>query len=141
MNFAPNTHKIVLVLDEYLGPGLAANTAAVLALSLGEELGSAVLGGPVADGSGSVHAALTNVPMPILRAPEEKIKELAARARDAADLYMVDVTDAAQTTTTYEDYTTKLARMEAEAQKYLGIGLCGPKKGVQSLTGSLGLFR
>ena len=54
---------------------------------------------------------------------------------------MVDVTDAAPTTTTYDAYTTKLACTEHDDLSYLGIALCGPKKSVNKLAGSLGLFR
>jgi hypothetical protein len=139
--FSPSTHKVVVILDEYLGPGLAANTASVLSVSLGNHLREAILGPALTDASGEKHAPITNIPIPILQASEDDLRSLASNARETHDLYMVDVTDAAQSTKTYDDYTAKLGRTEHDDLSYLGIALCGPKKMVNKLAGSLGLFR
>lgn len=141
MNFMPTTHRVVIVLDEYLGPGLAANTSSVLALSLGHHLGEAVLGPAIPDGSGHLHTGITNVPIPILKCADDGIRSLARDAAEMPDVLVVDVTDAAQTTKNYDEYTTLLASRQPEALKYLGVALCGPKKTVNKLTGSFGLFR
>lgn len=139
--FSPSTHKVVVILDEYLGPGLAANTASVLSVSLGNHLREAVLGPALADASGQEHAPITNIPIPILKASQDDLRSLASDARTTQDLYMVDVTDAAQSTKNYDDYTTKLGRIEHDDLSYLGLALCGPKKTVNKFAGSLGLFR
>lgn len=139
--FSPTTHKIVLVLDEYLGAGLAANTAAVLSLSLGNLLRSAALGPDLTDASGTSHAAITNIPIPILKADPDAIRALAAGAKTDPAVYVVDVTDAAQTTKNYADYTAKLSALGDDELTYLGIAVCGPKKTVNRVSGSLSLFR
>lgn len=140
-SFAPGTHKIVLILDEYLGAGLAANTAAVLTLSLGNLLRSSVLGPDLTDASGITHAAITNIPLPILKADPDAIRALAGKSKGEDAVYVVDVTDAAQTTKNYDDYTEKLGKTPDDDLKYLGIAICGPKKVVNRLTGHLALFR
>jgi hypothetical protein len=74
--------KCVLVLDEQLPVGLAANTAAVLALTLGSRV-EALLGPDVRDGSKSVHIGITTLPIPILKADGEKLKRLWLQERRA----------------------------------------------------------
>ena len=134
--------KCVMVLDEDLPAGLLANTAGVLALTLGRRLDS-IIGPDVVDGSGRSHAGITTIPIPILKANGDTVKGIRLKAEEAADdlLLVVDVTDAAQTTKTYDDYTEKIAAVPSEGLKYLGVALYGDKKPVNKLTGSLPLLR
>src|SRR5215208_7555992 len=67
--------KCVLVVADDLPPGLAANAAAVLALSLGRRLPDLV-GPDVRDGGGTTHAGLTWIPLPVLRAPRGALARL-----------------------------------------------------------------
>lgn len=133
------TAKCVMVLNEELPVGLAVNTAGVLAFSLGREMGS-VVGPEVLDGSGSSHLGITTLPIPILKAKEEVVKDIRARAGEEG-LVVVDFTDAAQTSKTYEEYTEKIAAVTSEELEYLGVALYGDKKPVNKLTGSLPLLR
>ncbi len=130
--------KCVMVLEEGLSSGLAVNTAGVLAFTLGRELGG-IVGPSVVDGSGESHLGITTVPIPILRAGEEEIRAIRAKAGEA-DLLVVDFTDAAQTSKTYEQYTRKMAAVASEDLRYLGVALYGDRKAVNSLTGSLPLL-
>ena len=131
--------KCVLVLDETLPVGLAVNTAGVLALTLGREVGK-VVGPDVVDGSGMQHAGIITLPIPVLKASGETLRDLRQRAEDE-DLLVVDFTDAAQTSKTYEDYERKIAVISTEQLNYLGVALYGAKKPVNRLTGSLPLLR
>ena len=132
--------KCVMVLDEGLPAGLLANTAGVLALTLGRRL-DAIVGPDVVDGSGRSHAGITTIPIPILKAEGGVVRDIRLKAEETADLLVVDVTDAAQTTKTYDDYTEKIAGVPSEELKYLGVALYGDKKPVNKLTGSLPLLR
>jgi hypothetical protein len=132
--------KCVMVLDEGLPLGLAVNTAGVLALTLGREIDS-IIGEDVQDASGRVHRGITTHPIPILKAAHDLIKDIRLRAGDTDGLLLVDFTDAAQTTTTYDAYTTKIGAMSSDELRYLGIALYGDKKLVNRLTGSLPLLR
>ena len=132
--------KCVMVLDAQLPIGLAVNTAAVLALTLGSRV-EALLGPDVRDGSEHLHAGITTLPIPILKADGEKLKRLWLQAREREDVFMVDFTDVAQTSHVYEDYTQKIAVLSAEQLHYLGVALYGKKETVSKLTGSLPLLR
>ncbi len=132
--------KCVMVLDEELATGLLANTAGVLALTLGRKLDS-IIGPDVIDGSGRSHVGITTIPIPILRAKGDTVKDIRLKAEGTDGLMVVDVTDAAQTTKTYEDYTEKIATANSEELKYLGVALYGDKKPVNKLTGNLPLLR
>ncbi|HLW02161.1 MAG TPA: DUF2000 domain-containing protein [Ktedonobacterales bacterium] len=132
--------KCVMVLDEQLPIGLAVNTAAVLALTLGSGV-KALLGPDVRDGSGHVHVGITTLPIPILKADGEKLKRLWLQARERGDVFVVDFTDVAQTSHVYEEYTQKIAALSAEQLHYLGVALYGKKEAVNKLTGSLPLLR
>ncbi|BDG32580.1 DUF2000 domain-containing protein [Parageobacillus thermoglucosidasius] len=97
--------KCVMVIDADLPAGLIANTAAVLALTLRKEI-EGIIGPTVKDGSGHPHAGITTIPIPILKGNSQKIKELRNKlyAEEFSDLLVVDFTNAAQTTKSYEEY-------------------------------------
>jgi hypothetical protein len=76
-----------------------------------------------------------------LKASEDVIKNVRGQASEMEGLLVVDFTDAAQTTTTYQDYTEKIAGMSAKELKYLGVALYGEKKPINRLVGSLPLLR
>src|SRR5690606_5417309 len=133
--------KAVIVVDEQIPAGLAANTAAVLSLTLGRRLGE-LIGPDLKDGSGQVHAGITTVPIPILVADQDTLRQIRDRAAQGdTGLFLVDFTDCAQRTTTYEDYSRLLESTLASDLNYLGLALHGPRKQVQRLTGSLRLLR
>ena len=134
--------KCVMVIDAELPTGLIANTAAVLALTLGNKI-DGIIGPSVKDGSGHPHVGITTTPIPILKGDSVKIKELIEKlyTEEFSDLLVVDFSNAAQTTKNYEEYTQKTATFSANDLEYLGLALCGDKKKVNKLTGSMGLLR
>lgn len=134
--------KCVMVIDTDLPTGLIANTAAVLALTLGNKI-DGIIGPTVTDGSGHPHEGITTTPIPILKGDAKKIKELRDRlyTDDFSELLVVDFSNAAQTTKNYKEYTEKIATFSANDLEYLGLALCGNKKKVNKLTGSMGLLR
>ncbi|MEC1895575.1 DUF2000 domain-containing protein [Cytobacillus firmus] len=134
--------KCVMVIDADLPTGLIANTAAVLALTLGKKI-DGIIGPTVIDGSGHSHVGITTTPIPILKGDSLKIKDLRDKvyAEEFSDLLVVDFSNAAQTTKNYEEYTQKIATFSANDLEYLGLALCGDKKKVNKLTGSMGLLR
>jgi hypothetical protein len=139
MSVPEQSFKVVVVVDAALPAGLAANTAAVLTLSIGRQVES-IIGPDLKDGDGSTHAGITTIPIPILTAPAEKVKEIRNTAAKS-DLVVVDFTDCAQKTRTYDDYASLLEAATDSDIAYLGVVLYGSKKAVQRLTGSLPLLR
>lgn len=135
-----NDKKCVMVLDEELPVGLAVNTAGVLAITLGRDVED-ILGSEVLDGSGLRHAGITKIPIPILKASEDAVRNIRLRAEEIEDLLAVDFTDAAQTAKKYDDYIRKIKAVPSGKLGYLGVALYGDKKMVNKLTGSLPLLR
>lgn len=131
--------RLVVVVDEALPPGLAANAAAVLAFSLGAQLPDFV-GADFHDADGGDHAGLIPVGLPILRAPGETLPNLRERAR-AAGIAVVAFPSFGHQTNDYEEFRTFVARTPKADLRYLGLALHGPQRPVAKLTGSLALLR
>ena len=127
----------MVVVDEALAPGLAANAAAVMALTLGTKV-PALVGEPFVDGAGERHPGLITTGLPVLRAAASELPALRAKAL-AAEVGVVGFPRSGQTTTDYEHFRAMVA--ETEALEYLGLAFYGDGKALSRLTGSLGLLR
>lgn len=137
-----NGNKCVMVIDESLPLGVIANTAGIMGLTLGKHIPETI-GPEVTDKSGCAHLGIIQIPVPVLKADKEKIKEIRQRLYqpEFAGLIVVDFSDVAQSCNVYDDYIQKAATVEESDFQYFGIGLCGDKKLVNKLTGSLPLLR
>ena len=134
-------NKCVIVIDSDLPIGLIANTSAVLALTLGNKI-EGIIGPIVIDGVGCTHEGITNTPIPILKGTRDILKELRdTLINDYPNLFLVDFSNAAQTTKNYDNYTNKIGSFTNDDLQYLGIGIYGDKKIVNKLTGSISLLR
>jgi hypothetical protein len=135
-------NKCVLIINQDLSLGLIANTAAVLAVSLGRKFNDMV-GEDVFDKDGSCHQGITQIPITILRGDHLSIQALRNKVifLEQNDLYYVDFCDVAQRSKHYSDYTLKLAETGQENLKYLGLAIYGPTSLVNSFTGNIGLLR
>ncbi len=127
----------MVVVDEALAPGLAANAAAVMAVTLGATL-PAMVGEDFQDGAGERHPGLITTGLPVLRAPAGELPGLRARAV-AADVGVIGFPASGQTTTDYEAFRAMVA--ETAAPDYLGLAFYGSGRAVRRLTGSLALLR
>ena len=56
-------------------------------------------------------------------------------------MIVVDFSDVAQCCKNYGEYIGKAAQADESEWRYFGLGLCGPKKLVSRLTGSMPLLR
>lgn len=131
--------RFVIVVDEALAPGLAANAAAVLALTLGARV-PAIVGASFADRDGDEHPGLVDRGLPILRAPGDALPDLRSRALAAA-LDVIDMPSFGQQTNDYDDFRARVGQTAAADLRYLGVLVHGPKRAVNKLTGSLALLR
>ena len=109
-----------MVLDENLPLGLLANTAAILGITLGKHMPEAILRGDAEQ----------------IRAIRETLSGV-----DYQDVIVVDFSDVAQCCKNYGEYIGKAAQADESEWRYFGLGLCGPKKLVSRLTGSMPLLR
>lgn len=74
-----------------------------------------------------------------LKGPAERIKAIreALYEDEFAYLTVVDFSNLAQGCKTYSEFIEKMAQTDEAALSYLGIALCGNKKKMNKLTGSL----
>lgn len=134
--------KCVMVIDETLPLGLIANTAAIMGITMGKEMPE-VVGANVADQSGNQHLGIIEFPVPILKGSPDVIKEIREKLYqpEFQDLSVVDFSDLAQGCKTYEEFIEKMAAVPESSLQYFGVAICGPKKKVNKLTGSMPLLR
>lgn len=137
----PN-EKCVMVIDARLPVGLIANAAAILGISLGRKRPELV-GADVRDGAGNLHLGIIEFPVPILRGDAAAIRSLRERLRapEHSCLTVADFTDLAQGCKTYDEFVERMRATDAAELSYLGIAICGAKREVNRLTGSLPLLR
>ena len=134
--------KCVMVIDEKLPAGMIANTAAILGITLGKEL-PGMVGADVTDQSGSRHLGIIEFPVPILKGSPEIIRQIKRQLDqpDFEELTGVDFSDLAQGCKTYGEFVEEMGRVPESDLRYLGIAICGAKKKVNRLTGSMPLLR
>ena len=134
--------KCVMVIDEHLPLGLIANTAAIMGITLGKKMPE-VVGSDVTDQSGNPHLGIIEFPVPILKGSSEIIKDIREKLYqpEYQDLTVVDFSDLTQSCKTYEEFIEKMAQVSENTLQYFGIAICGVKKKVNKLTGSMPLLR
>lgn len=133
--------RCVIVVEETLAPGLAANAAAVLALTLGARLPD-LPGPPILDAAGRRHPGLIPIGLPVLRASTDALADAHRRALAAAPAVGVVAFPAfGQTTTDYAAFSATMADTAEPEQALAGLALAGAARAVRRLTGSFGLLR
>jgi hypothetical protein len=137
-----NNTKFVMVIDENLPMGIISNTAAIMGITLGKQIPEAV-GTDVTDRTGNPHLGIIEFPVPILKGNQTLIRELRDRLYqpDYENLTVVDFSDVAQSCKTYDEFIDKISDVPESQLNYFGIAICGNKKQVNQLTGSLPLLR
>ena len=134
--------KCVILIDENLPLGLIANSASVLSLSLGKKV-DGIIGNDLKDINNRIHIGITTIPIPILKSNKTQLKELREKLFDDNfnECIIVDFTNVAQRTKTYDDYAKLLSITSQDELEYLGVAIYGSKKLVNKLVGSIGLLR
>lgn len=132
--------KCVIIVAEGLPLGPTANITSVLATTLGARVKS-LIGPDVSDASGAIHPGFTTLPLPILMASLDAIKQLRQQTASMPDLFVADFTETAQHSRTYTDYIEELSAHATGDLTYLGLLLYGPKKMINSLAGNFRLLR
>ncbi len=138
----PRNEKCVMLIDESLPLGIIANTAAIMGITLGKKMPE-VVGADVADQSGNQHVGVIDFPVPILRGSSETIKKIREKLYqpDFQELTVVDFSDLAQGCKSYDEFIEKMGQVPESGLQYFGVAICGPKKKVNKLTGSMPLLR
>jgi hypothetical protein len=129
----------VIVIDEQLPPGLAANAAAVLALTVGAREPELV-GADLVDADDQVHPGLIPVGLPVLRASRDELGELRRRAAGNG-VAIVAFPAVGQRTNDYDEVRATVARTPTADLTYLGVAVSGEQRAVRRLTGRFPLLR
>ena len=128
--------KLNIIINSELPAGLAANTAAVLALSMGKAHPD-LIGNDLVDAGGFTHLGITTIPIPVLSATNSKLIDILERVRAKDNLELVSFTKLAQSIHTYDEYSKALSKTPTELLEYSGIAIFGDKKSINSICGSL----
>lgn len=134
--------KCVMVIDAKLPLGIIVNTAAIMGITLGKKMPE-VVGVDVYDKTGNEHLGIIEFPVPILKGNTESIKIIREKLYEPefSDLTVVDFSDLAQSCKTYDEFIQKMKDIPETELNYFGVAICGAKKKVNKLTGSLPLLR
>ncbi len=132
--------KIVMVVNKELSAGLAANTTAVLGISLGNQTRD-LIGSDCMDKEQIRHKGITQETIPVLGAGKDILKKIYLTCIENGLIELIDFNQIAQKSRDYSDYTQKLLRTRNRDLEFSGLCLSGPKKEINRLTGSLALYR
>lgn len=82
-------------------------------------------------------------PVPVLKGNAEAIKLIREKLYEPefSDVTAVDFSDLAQGCKTYDEFIEKMKAVSQTELNYFGIAICGAKKKVNKLTGSMALLR
>lgn len=140
--FSNTTHKCVLIVDNTQHTGIIANITSVLSMTLGSKV-KHIVSHDVYDKKGERHMGITQLPIPILGASREKIKDIRKHflSLDMNDLVLVDFSTIAQHSKTYDEYEQTMAITDEKDLQYIGIGIYAPKKTINKATGNLSLIK
>lgn len=137
-----DTKKCVLVIDNEQPTGIIANTASVLSITLGNQI-DGIVSYDVYDKQGEKHLGITQMPIPVLGASRDKIKEIRRHllTLGVEDMVLVDFSNIARQSRNYDHYETTMLTTGEDEIHYIGIGICADKKVVNKATGNLSLIR
>lgn len=126
------------MLDENLGAGMLANSAACIASGLFN--GEKDLLGEQIEGADCTFIPITKIPILILKQNKKPWSELLKRVKKNKLKAMV-FTREGQSTTSYEEYADRVRGKKLEELNIIGIGVLGEDGAVNSFAGDLPLLR
>ncbi|WP_159792898.1 DUF2000 domain-containing protein [Puerhibacterium puerhi] len=131
--------KWVVVVDEALPPGRAANAAICVAAATATDVHG--LRGPDAvDAEGGVHPGLPWAGCTVLTAPAAQLAAIRAKAAASLGVYVADMPAAAQHTRVYDEYLEAVAAAGAADLPAYAVSLVGPRNRVDKIVGRLPLM-
>lgn len=131
--------RCVVILNQSLDAGRAANAAAVMALTLGQRH-PALVGEALTDARQRAWPGLIPIGIPVLAADALHLQRLQHDGvSQSLDVVLFPVEG--QATTDYAQFRAALAGQYSESFQLLGIAIAGDKKRVRKLTAGLALYR
>ncbi|ORC17374.1 hypothetical protein A7979_02935 [Rothia nasimurium] len=131
--------KTVILVDRHLPTGLAINAASIVAAMITTAF-PALMGPPVRTADSELPGVVL-APLPVLAGDRNLLGLAWDRANHQnSGIDAFPFTRLAQGCKTYDEYTSKLSSAVTNDLELAAIGLCGPKKSINSLTGDLPLY-
>lgn len=131
--------RCVIVINQQLSAGHAANAAAVLALTLGQRH-PALVGAPLIDADKREHPGLIPIGISVLVADSGQLTQLHQHVLKDEGMDGIIFPVEGQQTTDYAAFREAVSVVLTGDLHLLGIALAGNKKVVRKLTGKLGLL-
>ncbi|WP_369790543.1 DUF2000 domain-containing protein [Rouxiella sp. WC2420] len=130
--------RLVIVLNQDLPTGKAANAAAVLAMTLGQRHPE-LIGEPLEVADGKCYPGLIPLGISVLSASELELTNLLISGGEKGYDMTIFPADGQQTTN-YQQFREAVAMQTEQQLVLLGVAIAGEKKGVRKLVGKLALF-
>lgn len=142
MTYDYRAKKIVAVLAANLSAGIALNVVGHMALALGAQGESGLIGrSRLLDASGVEHAGISRYPFIVTRTSAGKLKRLLELARPRKDVRIVDFPEQMLTTGHDDELASSLASVKEVELTYLGVLLYGDAAILHELTGKFSLWQ
>jgi hypothetical protein len=128
-----------VVVDAGLPVGRQVNAAVCVAAATAPRV-DGLLGEGGQDATGDVHAGLPWAGCTVLSADAAQLATIAGRAAASAEVLVVDMPLAAQTSRVYDEYLAVLRAQGADEVAPLAVSLVGPRREVDRLVKKLSLL-
>lgn len=128
----------LLIVDKKLDaePGVLANCALVVGLTVGKEIPESTFGGDVTDGDGQEHKYLTQIGHHVRKANQTKMRTLREHFSAIPEVLVVDYTEDAAPAD-YAAYADALGSHSGEEIEYRALYLYGPAEEIVPKTKNL----
>jgi hypothetical protein len=140
IEFDPNNHKSIILIDKNLPSGLAVNAACVISVNLGRKI-SQLVGKDLLSKDEVLYPGVVCSPLPILVADNNLLNDLYHKVKLSQNIFALPFSSLAQSCRTYEEYTEKMSNTHSNDINIIGLGLVGQKKEINKLSGSFSLFK
>jgi hypothetical protein len=131
--------KWVIVVDEALPPGRAANAAALAAATTAGWV-TGLMGPDARDAAGREHPGLAWAGCAVLAAGKEALTAIREKAAASLGVSVADVPLAAQTTRVYDEYLRVMSETKPDELEYSAVSLVGPRNRIDKIVHRLPLL-
>jgi hypothetical protein len=131
--------KWVIVVDEHLPAGRAANAAVCVAAATSTVV-SGLIGPEAKDAAGGVHPGLPWAGCTVLGASVAQLTAIRAKAADSLGVFVADMPAAGQSTRVYDEYLRQVGETDGGDIEYHALSLVGPRNRIDKLVHRLGLL-
>ncbi|WP_305789195.1 DUF2000 domain-containing protein [Symbioplanes lichenis] len=131
--------KWVVVVDEALPPGRAANAAICVAAATATSV-TGLIGPEAKDADGAVHPGLPWAGCTVLGAPAARLGEIRAKAAATLGVFVADMPVNAQATRVYDEYLRQVTEAAGADLAYHAVSLVGPRNRIDKLVHRLALL-